>query len=166
MRALSILILILALTVSIFAQKPRLAEKFTATSITGKTVELASLKGKIVLLTFWSTRCPICQSEIPNLNRLAADYANNKDIVFLAATTESENIVESFVRDNPFNFTILPNSFGLVLKYADRDSQGRLSMGFPAYYLIDRSGYIQYQDSGWDKVKPLDSAIKNLGSNR
>jgi peroxiredoxin len=147
------------------AQKERQAEKFTATSMAGKKVELASLKGKIVLLTFWSSRCPICQSEIPNLNRLAVDYAN-KDVVFLAATMERENIVESFVTNNPFNFTILPNSFDLVLKYADRDAQGRLSMGFPAYYLIDRSGYIQYRDSGWDKVKPIDSAIKKLLSSR
>lgn len=131
----------------------------------GKSVELASLKGKLVLLTFWSTRCAICQSEIPNLNRLAADYAKD-DIVFLAATMEGENIVESFVQNNPFNFTILPDSFGLLLKYADRDAQGRIRMGFPAYYLIDRSGYIKYRDSGWDKVKPLDTAIKKLVSNR
>ena len=134
--------------------------------MSGKTVELTSLKGKVVVLTFWSTRCAICQNEIPNLNRLAAGHANNKDIVFLAATTEGENIVKSFVRHNQFNFTILPDSFGLLLKYADRDAQGRLSMGFPAYYVIDRSGYIRYRDSGWDKVLPLDSAIKKLVSNR
>lgn len=132
----------------------------------GKTVDLASLKNKVVVLTFWSTRCPICQSEIPQLNRLAAGNAKDADIVFLAATTESEDIVEAFVRNNPFNFTILPDSFGLLLKYADRDAQGRLSMGFPAYYLIDRSGYVRYQASGWDKVVPLDTAIKKLVAER
>ena len=131
----------------------------------GNTVELGALKGKVVVLTFWSTRCPICQNEIPNLNRLVAEHAN-KDIVFLAATMEGGNIVQSFVRHNPFNFTILPDSFGLLLKYADRDEQGRLSMGFPAYYLIDRSGNIRYRDSGWDKVSPLDTAIKKLLPNR
>jgi peroxiredoxin len=166
MRSFSIFILVLVFTTSILAQNGQRAEKFTAISMAGKKVELAALRGKIVILTFWSSRCPICQSEIPNLNRLAADYAKNKDIVFLAATTESEDIVESFARNNPFNFTILPNSFGLLLKYAERDPQGRLSMGFPAYYLIDRSGYIQFRDSGWNKVAPLDSAIRNLLSNR
>jgi peroxiredoxin len=166
MRALSIFILILISTVSCLAQNGQRAEKFTAVSIGGKTVELTTLKGKIVLLTFWSSRCAICQNEIPNLNELAAGYAKDKDIVFLAATMEGENIVESFVRNNPFNFTILPDSFGLLLKYADRDAQGRLSMGFPAYYLIDQEGYIQYHDSGWDKVRPLDTAIKRLVSHR
>ena len=166
MRSLAILILVLVLTTSVLAQTGRRAEKFTATSMAGKTVELAALKGKIVLLTFWSSRCPICQHEIPNLNLLAADYAKNKDVVFLAATTENENIVGSFIRHNPFNFTILPDSFGLMLKFADRDAQGRPSMGFPAYYLIDRSGYIRYRGTGWDKVRPLDAAIKDLVSNR
>ena len=151
---------------SAFAQTGRQAEKFTATSTAGKTVELASLKGKVIVLTFWSTRCAICQNEIPNLNRLAADYANNRDVVFLAAAMEGDNIVESFVRHNPFNFTILPDSFGLLMKYSDRDEQGRLTMGFPAYFLIDGSGRVQYRDSGWDKVLPLGTAIKRLVSRR
>ena len=166
MRLVPIFILVIVLTTAGFAQSGRRAEKFTATSTAGKSVDLASLKGKIVILTFWSTRCAICQNEIPNLNRLAAGYVNNRDIVFLAASMEGENIVGSFIRHNPFNFTILPDSFGLLMKYSDRDAQGRLTMGFPAYFLIDRSGYIQYRDSGWDKVVPLDTAIKKLVASR
>ena len=166
MRYLSIFIFVLALAVSTFAQQGQPAEKFTAVSTSGKTIELSALKGKIVLLTFWSTQCPICQNEIPNLNLLAAKYARNKDVVFLAATTENENIVESFIKHNPFSFMILPDSFGLLLKYADRDARGRLSMGFPSYFLIDRSGYIQYRDSGWDKVRSLDTEIRQLVSVR
>ncbi len=160
-------ILIFTFSVSVWAQNGRRAENFTAVTMQGKTVKLAALKGKVVLLTFWSSRCPICVTEIPKLNRLAAAYSKS-DVVFLAATMENENIVESFLKDNPFDFQILPNSFGLLLKYADRDREGRLNIGFPAYYLIDRSGYIQYRDSGWDKAKPLATAINralsDLGS--
>jgi peroxiredoxin len=165
MRVFVVSILALVLTASVWAQKTRQAENFTAVLMNGETVELASLKGKIVLLTFWSSRCPICQSEIPNLNRLAAGYAKT-DVVFLAATMENENIVEPYLKNNPFNFLILPNSFGLVLKYADRDGEGRLNMGFPAYYLIDRTGRIEYRASGWDKAKPLGSEINKLLLNR
>ena len=165
MRVFVVSILILVLTASVWAQKARHAENFSAVSLAGQTVELASLRGKIVLLTFWSSRCPICQSEIPKLNQLAAGYANS-DIVFLAATMENENIVKPFFKNNPFNFTILPNSFDLLLKYADRDRSGNLDMGFPAYYLIDRWGVIEYSASGWDKIKPLGSAINKLVSSR
>ncbi|MBK8465748.1 MAG: TlpA family protein disulfide reductase [Chloracidobacterium sp.] len=155
----------LSFSVAVSAQVGRKAENFTAVTMDGKTVELASLKGKVVLLVFWSSRCSICQAEIPQLNEIAAGY-RKKNIVFLAATMESESIAENFLRRNRFDFQILPDSFGLLLKYADRDREGRVNIGFPAYYLIDRSGYIQFKDSGWDKTKPLADAIDKTLSNR
>jgi len=165
MRTLFSAILVLILSTFVWAQTGRQAENFTSVTMEGKTIELAALRGKIVLLTFWSSRCAICQNEIPRLNQLAEGYTGS-EVVFLAATMEDKNIVDSYIQDHPFNFNILPDSFGLVLKYADRDSQGRLNMGFPAYYLIDRSGYIKYRDSGWDKAKPIGSAINKLLSSR
>ncbi|MFN2500589.1 MAG: peroxiredoxin family protein [Pyrinomonadaceae bacterium] len=160
-----ILLSVLVIAVSSFAanaqSKSRLAENFSAATMDGKTVELTSLKGKVVLLAFWTTRCPICQSEIPRLNRMAAAYSG-KDVVFLGATTDDERNVKSYVQFNPFNFDLLPNSFGLLLKYAERDRDGNLNFGYPAYVLINKAGEIEYRANGWDKVKPLDSAITKL----
>ncbi len=152
------LALIFVFSAAIFAQSPKKAEPFTAVTMEGKTVSLAALRGKAVLLTFWSTRCPICQSEIPRLNRLAGEYAG-KQVVFLAASTEDEDILGSYLRDHPFRFRILPNSFGLMLKYSKPDREGRASIAYPAYYLIDKAGNIQYHDYGWDKAKPIADAI-------
>jgi hypothetical protein len=81
------------------------------------------------------------------------------DVVFLAATTEDENVLRSFLRHHSFNFQIMPNSFGLMLKYSKPDSEGRANISYPSYYLIDRSGRIQYHDYGWDKTRPLADAI-------
>ncbi len=164
-RVLVISIFVFSFSAAALAQAGRKAENFTAVTMDGEKIELASLKNKVVLLVFWSSRCAICQSEIPKLNGLAAGYSNS-NIVFLAATMENENIVDTYLRNHPFNFQILPNSFGLLLKYADRDKEGRVNIGFPAYYLIDRSGYVQYKDSGWDKAKPLTAAINRSLSNR
>ncbi len=164
-RVFVVSIFVLSFSIGAWAQAGRKAENFTAVTMDGETVELASLKGKVVLLVFWSSRCSICQAEIPQLNELAAGYSR-KNIVFLAATMENEGIVENYLRRNRFDFQVLPNSFGLLLKYADRDKEGRVNIGFPAYYLIDRSGYIQYKDSGWDKTTPLVAAINKALSNR
>ena len=164
-RALAVSIFVLSFSAAVWSQTGRKAENFTAVTMKGETVELASLKGKIVLLTFWSSSCAICQSEIPKLNELAANYSN-RHIVFLAATMENENIVDSYLKNHSFDFQILPNSFGLLLKYADRDKEGRVNIWFPAYFLIDRKGLIQYKDSGWDKTKPLAAAINKALANR
>ncbi len=137
------------------------AEPFSATALNGQNFDLESLKGKVVVMTFWSTRCIICVNEIPNLNRLADSY-KGKDVVFLGLTTEDPNRVEGFIKSKPFNFNILPNSFSVVLKYADKDSQGRINMGFPAYYLINQDGQIEMKASGYGKTEALNGKIARL----
>src|SRR5262249_5111223 len=40
----------------------------------GKPVDLASLKGKVVLVVFWATWCPPCVEEVEFLQQVAAEY--------------------------------------------------------------------------------------------
>lgn len=164
MRILTCLFLFLVLSVACFAQQnnsKNQAEKFTATSLQGQTFDLANLKGKVVLLTFWSTRCAICAKETPKLNQLAARYRNEK-VVFLGLTPDNENNVTSFIKKKPFDFNILPNSFGILLKYADRDKNGNIMMGYPAYFLINQTGEVEYKANGYGKEEKIDSEINRL----
>ncbi|MEP6900706.1 MAG: TlpA disulfide reductase family protein [Actinomycetota bacterium] len=162
LRIFFCLALVLSFTAYAFGQKSKqLAENFSAATMAGQTVELESLKGKVVLITFWSTKCPICDSEIPKLNQIANSY-KGKDVVFLGLTTDNPTKVESFLKMKPFNFDIIPSSFGVLLKYADRDRTGNINMGYPAYFLINQAGEIEMKDSGWDKTEKLDSQINRL----
>lgn len=137
------------------------AENFSAVTMSGETINLESLKGKVVVLTFWSTRCDICKSEIPKLNDLVKIY-KGKDVVFLGLTTDNPAKVENFLKSKPFNFNILPNSFGILLKYADRDSAGNINMGFPAHFLLNQEGEIVLKTNGFDKTEVLNSLINRL----
>lgn len=165
MKIISALLLSLLLTAAAFSQQSigtgAQAPDFSASSIDGKPLSLDRMRGKVVLVTFWSTRCPICHSEIPKLNRMAATYAG-KDVLFLAVTTENSSQVEPYLKKNPFNFTIVPDGFGMVLQYADKDRQGNLDMRFPAYYLIDQNGRVAVRGSGWDKTEMIGSQIDRL----
>ena len=161
-RILFCLVLVSVLAGFAFGQKSKaMAENFSAATMDGQTVELDSLKGKVVLITFWSTKCPICESEIPKLNRIATSY-KDKDVVFLGLTTDNPTRVESFLKMKPFNFNIIPSSFGILLKYADRDREGNLNMGYPAYFLVNQAGEIEMKDSGWDKTEKLNTQINRL----
>jgi peroxiredoxin len=159
MRYLTLIVLTLALYSGAAAQQR--AADFTATAVGGKTVELEALKGKVVVMAFWTTRCPICHSEIPKLNKLAGSYSP-QDVVFLAPTTESEEKIAWYTAKNPFNFEILPNQFGLMLKYANRDKDGNLDMGYPSYFVISPAGTIEYRANGWDRIKTLESTVNKL----
>ncbi|HMS42518.1 MAG TPA: TlpA disulfide reductase family protein [Pyrinomonadaceae bacterium] len=159
MQKIVFLFFILTFSIAAFGQKK--AENFSSLSLDGQTFELENLRGKIVVLTFWSTRCAICQSEIPSLNKMANDF-KEKDVVFLAPTLEDETRITPFLKKNPFKFNILPNSMDLVLKYADRDGRGNLDMGFPAHFIINQTGNIELKTSGFDKTVQLNSTISRL----
>ena len=137
---------------------------FTSASLEGNYFDLEQKRGSVVVLTFWSTKCEICRSEIPRLNQFTSQY-DGKNVVFLALTTENEDRIAPFLRSNPFKFTILPNSFGVILQYADRSKGGNLDMGFPAFYVIDQGGKLAYRASGYDKTAPLAAAIDRLIAN-
>ena len=155
-------IFVLCLSTVIFAQKTKtLAENFSAETMDGQNVELDSLKGKVVVLTFWSTKCAICESEIPKLNKIANNF-KGKDVVFLGLTTDNSTKVESYLKMRPFNFNIIPDSFGVLFKYADKDSSGRMNIGFPAYFVVNQAGEIEMKDSGWDKTEKLNTQINRL----
>lgn len=141
-----------------------LAPTFTSSSLDGNFYDISALRGSVVVVTFWSTRCAICHSEIPMLNKLTSRYAG-KNVVFLALTTENEERIAPYLRSNPFKFKILPNSFGVLLQYTDRTKDGNLDMGYPAFYVVDKAGKIAYRSSGYDKTAPLAAAIDRLITN-
>ncbi|MBI4664011.1 MAG: TlpA family protein disulfide reductase [Verrucomicrobia bacterium] len=56
---------------------PRLAASdFALPDLSGKAVRLSELRGKIVLLNFWTTWCASCLTEIPDLIELQKRYAD------------------------------------------------------------------------------------------
>lgn len=137
------------------------APSFSVESREGETFDLAEMKGKVVVITFWSTRCQICVEEIPKLNAMQKAY-EGREVVFLGMTNENETRLLPFLQKNPFNFNIIPGSFGVLLKYADTDKKGNLNMGYPAHFLIDQNGEIVLKAIGFDRSGRLSDEIGRL----
>ncbi|HYJ92450.1 MAG TPA: TlpA disulfide reductase family protein, partial [Pyrinomonadaceae bacterium] len=116
MRLISTLLFSLVFAVAALAQgvsTGNMAPTFSLAGIDGQTYDLTQLRGKVVLVTFWSTRCNICHSEMPKMNSLAAHY-KNQNVIFLGLTMDNDQKVAAYLKGNQFNFTIVPNSFGAV----------------------------------------------------
>jgi hypothetical protein len=98
---------------------------------------------------------------MPQLDSVVQQHdANN--VVFLAFTTEGEEKVAPYLRSNPFRFITIPNSFGTLLQYADRDRSGAVNMPYPSFFVIDAQGRVQFRAKGYDKTAALNSAIQQL----
>ena len=145
------------------AEKP-LAQNFSATTLDGKAFSLEDLRGKVVVMTFWSTRCVICQSEVPKLNQVADKYAG-KDVVFLALTMENESLVSNYLRKKPFKFTIIPNSLGVIMQYGDKNPNGSFNIAYPTTFIVNQKGEIELKTSG-RKSQEIDSQISRLLNDR
>ena len=142
-----------------------IAPQFSAVSTTGTQYNLAELRGKVVVITFWSTRCPICRVEMPQLDSLVQQH-DAKNVVFLAFTTEGEEKIAPYLRSNPFRFITIPNSFGTLLQYADHDRNGAVNMPYPSFFVIDTQGRVQFRAKGYDKTAELNSVLQQLMARR
>jgi thiol-disulfide isomerase/thioredoxin len=127
------------------------APDFTLQDMTGNSVSLPALKGKVVLIDFWATWCQPCKKEFPALNRLADNY-KDADIVILAINLDKkkENAAEFLQRLGltlSKNMVVLldPQS-AVVSSYAAR--------AMPTSYIVDKAGMIRYVHLGFNEADP------------
>ncbi len=150
------LTLILVFNFSALSQK-KTAEWFSVTATNGTTFDLEELKGKPVVLLFWSTSCEICRAEIPRLNRLVED---NKDVVFLALSPETKAKIQSYLNKNNFKFNVIADSFETLISYADKTPQGTYKMPFPTVFLINQNGEIELKGEGEKGIEKIGNELK------
>ena len=126
-------------------------------ALTGETINLGSLKGKVVFLNFWATWCPPCREEMPSMEALYKRYKDSGFEILAVSSGESHNEVLSFMTTNEFTFTAL----------LDGDGKACSSYGvqaIPTTFLIDRDGMIILRLVGsidWDAPK-VHAAIETL----
>ncbi len=127
---------------------------FSAAGMDGKTVDLATLRGKVVVLNLWFVNCPNCIEEIKLLNQLVDDYKDNKDVVFLGLAASKKPLIEQFLTTNPFKYQIIPNASMIIIsKFGIPDKNGDINVPFPMHYVLDRDGKIVVKEQG---VKGVD----------
>lgn len=66
----------------------QIAPSFTVKDKDGKTINIADLKGKVVFINFWALTCIPCRQEMPTINKLAAHFKDNKDVVILPVSLD------------------------------------------------------------------------------
>ena len=123
---------------------------------TDKPLSLAGLKGKVVLLDFWTYGCINCMHIIPDLKRLEKKYPNELVVIGVhSAKFENEKNTENIRR--------------IILRYeiehpivndADFKIWNAYSVNaWPTRYLIDPAGYVIGKLSGEGGYEALDKAI-------
>ena len=71
----------------------------------GKPVDLTSLRGKTVVINFWSTWCPPCVEEMPMFSEAQTAY-KDKNVVFVGIAADQADNVKEFLQKNSVNYLI------------------------------------------------------------
>ena len=66
------------------------APDFTMTDINGNEVSLSDFRGKVVYLDFWASWCGPCMREMPYFKELKARMADQKDLVFVYVSIDTD----------------------------------------------------------------------------
>ncbi len=126
------------------------AADFALKSTDGEQVELASLRGKVVVLDFWATWCGPCRRELPIVDKLRAEFGS--DVQFLGINDEDNGTVKGFLKKNGYGLTVLMDS-----KHTVNRTYGVRSI--PTLLVIDRDGVIRQHFVGGREEKELHEAI-------
>ncbi len=62
-------------------------ELFDLETLDGGKVDMAALKGKVLVLDFWATWCAPCKAAMPGMDLALQKYAGEEDVVFLFIST-------------------------------------------------------------------------------
>jgi thiol-disulfide isomerase/thioredoxin len=112
------------------------------TDLRGSRIDLASLKGKVVIIDFWASWCAPCKEEMPVLERLYKKYKDRGFVVVGISVDQELANVRSFLKQLPVSFPIVHDADH---KVADRFKPPRM----PSSYVVDRKGIVRYVHAGF-----------------
>lgn len=118
-----------------------MAPPFAVATADGKTVTLADLHGRVVLLDFWATWCVPCRQLLPKLQQIAAQFQHQPFTLLSISWDEDTGAWQKFTAENHM-------SWPQVL-----DTDHRLSSiygveSLPHYFTIDADGALQSEVIG------------------
>lgn len=82
------------------------------TTIHGKEISMRSLRGKVVLVSFWATDCKSCVKEMPDLIKTYQQYQpKGLEIIAIAMPYDPPAQVVNFVTQKDIPFPVMHDSY-------------------------------------------------------
>jgi len=114
----------------------------------GQAWDLASLRGKVVVVNFWASWCGPCVDELPVLGRLSG-----RDGIVVVGVNYKEPLdtIERFTAAHPLQYTVLRDRTGEAFK---RWTPGVM----PTTIVVDRTGRARWRTVG--EIPPDDTRLR------
>ena len=141
-----------------FAQsdEPEPAPRFRAKTLSGETYNNQSVKGKVVLLEFWTTWCTYCKDEEGFVDAIDHEFSAKGLLVLAVDVGESKKTVQKYLEQHPRSCRIVMTSDTNLAAMYQANS-------YPIYVVIDREGNIAAEQRGAAGEKALRGLLRRAG---
>jgi len=121
---------------------------------------LASFKGKVVVLAFWDSADESCTELVPFLNELLSRHQeSNIEIVSIHSAGADIDALKQFISDQAIKFRVAVDKPATNKMYKGATFEKYTVRTVPSLYIIDGEGKIRYQDIALGAVE---EALKGL----
>ena len=133
------------------------APDFTLSQLENGEFILSSLKGKVIILDFWATRCPPCRKEIPGFVELYKKY-KDKGLEIVGVCLEGKATIKPFAEKMGMNY---------ILVFADQKISHKYGgiRYIPTTFIIDQQGDIAKKHVGYVSKEVFEEEIKKMLNN-
>jgi thiol-disulfide isomerase/thioredoxin len=120
------------------------------TAVDGRQVDLADLRGKVVLLDFWATWCPPCLEEAPALAAAYEKYRDQGFEIIGISLDQNQAALEKFTKDNNMPWPQFFDGQGWDNELAKRFK----IQSVPTVWLLDREGKLTDASPRGERLVP------------
>ncbi len=119
-------------------QQGFMAPGFVLNTFSGEPVDLAGLKGKVVLINFWASWCPPCRAEMQAMQSVYADDQGKGLVILAINTTYQDDLTKAaqFAQSEGLTFPLLTDPDGNIARLYRVQAM-------PTSFFIDRQGKIR-----------------------
>jgi len=123
------------------------------TTLDGKPYDLASQRGKWVIVNYWATWCVPCIKEMPDISKFVSAHKDKVSAIGLAYDDSEKADIQAFIAKHPVSYPVAQVTMDKPLKDFDEPR------GLPTTWLIGPDGKVAKRFVGTVDESSLGQAI-------
>lgn len=139
-----------------------MALPFSLTNLEGETIALGELRGKTVMVNFWTTWCKVCRTEMPHVEKLYEHYREQGEEV--AIVTVNVTSQESSAKNVGEVASAEGYSFPVALDNSGKTTDDYRVTAYPTTFVIDESGVVRERYLGAISFTDMKKRIDHIRS--